>query len=42
MTIQLAPNAFYYVAAGPYVYRFTPLGPSGDKILKSVTLLWDR
>ena len=42
LSAQLAPNAFYYVAAGPYVYRFTPLGPSGDEILKTVNILWDR
>jgi len=37
-SLQLAPNVFYYVTVGPYVYRFTPLGLFGDQILASVTL----
>lgn len=41
LSAQLAPNTFYYVAAGPYVYRFTPLGPDGGEILETVNLLWD-
>lgn len=35
---QLAPNVFYYVAAGRFVYRFVPLGAVGEKILGSVSL----
>jgi hypothetical protein len=32
----LAPNTFYYVARGPFVYRFTPLGGLSDKMLATV------
>jgi hypothetical protein len=31
-----APNTFYYVARGPYVYRFTPLGGPSDEMLATV------
>jgi hypothetical protein len=34
--ILLAPNTFYYVARGSYVYRFTPLGLYSDDMLKTV------
>ncbi|HEU4329325.1 MAG TPA: hypothetical protein VFS21_39670 [Roseiflexaceae bacterium] len=34
MTMQ-APNLFYYVARGAYVYRLTPLGPLGEQMLAS-------
>ncbi len=34
MTMQ-APNLFYYVARGPYVYRLTPLGPLAEQMLAS-------
>ena len=32
----LAPNTFYYVARGSFVYRFTPLGTYSDDMLKTV------
>ncbi|MGH6935576.1 MAG: hypothetical protein ACRED2_05215 [Methylocella sp.] len=32
----LAPNTFYYVARGPFVYRFTPLGGLSDQMLATV------
>lgn len=32
----LAPNTFYYVARGPFVYRFTPLGGLSDEMLATV------
>jgi hypothetical protein len=32
----VAPNTFYYVARGPYVYRFTPLGRHSEEMLKTV------
>jgi hypothetical protein len=32
----LAPNSFDYVARGPFVYRFTPLGGLSDQILATV------
>jgi hypothetical protein len=31
-----APNTFYYVARGPYVYRFTPLGGPSDEMLATL------
>ncbi|GAB4194245.1 MAG: hypothetical protein OHK0022_09980 [Roseiflexaceae bacterium] len=34
MTMQ-APNLFYYVARGSYVYRLTPLGPLAEQMLAS-------
>ena len=34
--MMLAPNTFYYVARGPFVYRFTPLGRFSDQMLASV------
>lgn len=36
-SLQLAPNVFYYVARGAFIYRFTPLGPLGDQMLASVS-----
>jgi hypothetical protein len=33
---MLAPNTFYYVARGPFVYRFTPLGGLSDQMLATV------
>lgn len=38
-SLQLAPNVFYYVARGPYIYRFTPLGLVGEQILATVSFL---
>jgi hypothetical protein len=32
----LAPNTFAYVARGPFVYRFTPLGGLSDEMLATV------
>jgi hypothetical protein len=32
----LAPNTFYYVARGIFVYRFTPLGGLSDQMLATV------
>ena len=32
----LAPNTFYYVARGPFVYRFTPLGGLSGQMLATV------
>jgi len=32
----LAPNTFYYVARGRFVYRFTPLGGRSDEMLATV------
>jgi hypothetical protein len=32
----LAPNTFYYVARGPFVYRFTPLGGLSSQMLATV------
>ena len=32
---MMAPNQFYYVAQGPYVYRLTPLGPFSEQMLAS-------
>lgn len=32
----LAPNTFYYVARGPFVYRFTPLGGLSGEMLATV------
>jgi hypothetical protein len=32
----LAPNTFAYVARGPFVYRFTPLGGLSDQMLATV------
>lgn len=32
----LTPNTFYYVARGPFVYRFTPLGGLSDQMLAMV------
>jgi hypothetical protein len=34
--VQSAPNTWYYVANGQYVYRFTPLGDIGDTMLGTV------
>jgi hypothetical protein len=34
--ILLAPNTFYFVVRGAFVYRFTPLGAYSDEMLKSV------
>lgn len=34
--ILLAPNTFYFVARGQFIYRFTPLGPYSDQILDTV------
>ncbi|MGH9380108.1 MAG: hypothetical protein ACRD2Z_05800 [Thermoanaerobaculia bacterium] len=39
---QMAPNAFYYVAAGSFVYRMTPLGPEGERILAEIELSAER
>jgi hypothetical protein len=33
---MLAPNTFYYVARGPFVYRFTPLGGLSGEMLATV------
>jgi len=33
LMVQMAPNEFYYVAAGKYVFELTPLGPYGDRML---------
>ena len=33
---MLAPNTFYYVARGPFVYRFTPLGGLSSQMLATV------
>jgi len=35
---MLAPNSFYYVARGPFVYRFTPLGGLSHEMLATVRL----
>lgn len=35
---QLAPNEFFYVAAGGYIYRVAPLGEQGMAMLPSFTL----
>lgn len=32
----LAPNTFYYVARGPFVYRLTPLGGVSGEMLETV------
>jgi hypothetical protein len=32
----LAPNSFYYVARGPFVYRLTPLGGLSSEMLETV------
>jgi hypothetical protein len=32
---MMAPNQFYYVAQGPYIYRLTPLGPFSERMLAS-------
>jgi hypothetical protein len=32
----LAPNTFYYVGRGPFVYRFTPLGRFSEQMLETV------
>jgi hypothetical protein len=33
---QLFPNVFYFVARGPFVYRFTPVGADSDEMLATV------
>jgi len=35
---MMAPNQFYYVAQGPYIYRLTPLGPFSEQMLASFKL----
>jgi hypothetical protein len=35
---MMAPNSFYYVARGPFVYRFTPLGGLSHEMLATVRL----
>ena len=35
----VAPNVFYYVARGPFVYRFTPLGAFSDQMLATVSFI---
>ena len=36
---MLAPDTFYYVARGPFIYRFTPLGRSTEEILATVRFI---
>jgi hypothetical protein len=36
--MMLAPNTFYYVARGSFVYRFTPLGGLSGEMLGTVRL----
>ena len=36
---MVAPNTFYYVARGPFVYRFTPLGRLSEEILATVRFM---
>jgi hypothetical protein len=36
---MLAPNTFYYVARGPFIYRFTPLGMLSDQIFATVRFI---
>ena len=36
---QLVPDVFYFIARGPYVYRFTPSGLIGELMLASVSFL---
>jgi hypothetical protein len=38
-TLQLAPNVFYLLARGPFVYRLTPLGELGEQLLRTFRLL---
>lgn len=35
---MMAPNQFYYVVQGSYVYRLTPLGPFSERMLASFSL----
>ena len=39
LSIQLAPNDFYYYAAGEYIYSLIPLGEFGSQMLASFRLL---
>jgi len=36
---MLAPNTFYYIARGPFIYRFTPLGRLSEQILATVRFI---
>ena len=38
LSIQLAPNQFYYVADDDYYYKLTPLGIHGERMLQSFTI----
>lgn len=38
LIIEIAPNQFYYVADDSNIYKLTPLGPSGQEMLKSFKL----
>ena len=38
LNIMLAPNQFYYVADGAYVYRITPMGQYSEKMLASLKI----
>ncbi|MEM8532925.1 MAG: hypothetical protein AAGF95_18905 [Chloroflexota bacterium] len=38
LSIQLAPNQFYYVAGDDYYYKLTPLGIHGERMLQSFTI----
>lgn len=37
LSIQLAPNQFYYVAGDTYYYKLTPLGIHGERMVQSFT-----
>lgn len=39
LRILLAPNEFYYLARGGYIYRLTPLGSLSERMLESFTFL---
>jgi|RhiMetdeSRZDD1v2_1073273.scaffolds.fasta_scaffold642894_1 hypothetical protein len=38
LSIEIAPNQFYYAADGSNVYKLTPLGPYGQEMVKSFKL----
>ena len=36
---MVAPNTFYYIAQGHFIYRFTPLGRLSEEILATVRFI---